>query len=70
MRTKMLLLFFVLSITATVRTVEACSCATSVLSDRDEVVSEFAAATLVFEGEVVPGGIPSLHLLGDSTVSL
>ena len=56
MRTKMLLLFFVLSIAATVRTVEACSCATPVLSDRDEVASEFAAATLVFEGEVVPGG--------------
>src|SRR6202142_3672270 len=56
MRTKTLSLFLLLSIASAVRTAEACSCATSILSDRDEAKSEFASATLVFEGEVLPSG--------------
>jgi hypothetical protein len=56
MKTKALLVFFFLLFFGTVRTTEACSCADQTLSERAEAESQFAAATVVFEGEVVLGG--------------
>jgi hypothetical protein len=55
MRTGLIFVFVVLALGGSARTAEACSCASQILSDRDEAASEFAAATLVFEGEVLAG---------------
>jgi hypothetical protein len=50
------LISFLLFIAGTPKTVEACVCAGTYLTDREEAAREFAEATVVFEGEVLAGG--------------
>ena len=56
MKAAPLLILLSLLLVGTVRTTEACSCVDQIQSERAEAESQFAAAEVVFEGEVVPGG--------------
>jgi hypothetical protein len=72
MRSKILLIFLTLCAFGAARKAEACSCSTSILNDRDDAEGEFAAAAMVFEGEVLSGGhvitAPSKGLFGLSVI--
>jgi len=56
MGTKLILLFLTILAFGVTETIQACVCAGTILSARDEAAEEFADAAVVFEGEVVPGG--------------
>lgn len=56
MRIRVPLVCLVLLIAGTAEAARACVCADQVLNDRENVARQFAEATVVFEGEVLPGG--------------
>jgi len=71
---KFSLLLLAIFVCGTTETAEACFCAGTVLNARDEAAEEFAAAAVVFEGEVLPGGhlvaAPHLPELGLGVIVL
>jgi hypothetical protein len=63
-------LCFVGSVVLAPKTTRACVCSNLNLTDREDAARQFAAAAVVFEGEVIPGDSDSAAVKGDErTVS-
>ena len=56
MRLKKVLVYASLLIAGIAPTVSGCVCSGQVLNDREDAANQFTSATVVFEGEVLPGG--------------